>query len=314
MATHVGLGQGLRVMRDELTRSSLSSLRKESLVDVVISLAFTTRSIPGIRGHLEAAYKTACSSPSCGGGMDAALKQLACVAWQPDPAGTSLSCDVNPEASTQGSSSDTAIDGDVGAPSTGGESATGSGPLCRSLWKGRGCEDPDTCDRVHKPLCSKESCKSARDPTCHDWHYRPKKKRSFAKGSTPTSSSKPLGNSRRGKTAPNSKSANNKSLMHLSQAKDRMYLKWQLSKMELEQSKLAAATYRDILVSGQHIHTSQARLRDQPFTDSVLAQRRDSGPATKANLSPAMDLGSIVSQLQTIMAALSSAGIMGNKP
>ncbi len=317
MATHLGLGQGLRVMRDELTRSSLGNLRKESLVDVVISLAFTTRSIPGVRDHLQAAHKLACTSPAHGGGMEAALRQLSeIVGIDPVPALTPPSDNADSEASTEESGGDKALatDGGPEAIATESSSASKSRPLCRSLWKGKVCEDPQNCDRAHKPFCSKEGCKSARDSTCTDWHYGPKKKRLHQIGSASSTSSKYLGNGSRGRSAPESKSAKNKQAKSMSQETQKMYLKWKLSEMKLEQSELAAATYRDILVSKPTMPVRHPRLEGQAaLATSVHAPQQEVlKSVAPAVLSPSATLGPILSQLETIMAALKAAGMINN--
>ncbi len=90
MATHLGLGQALRVMRSDVSRSGVGNWRKETLVDIVMSLAFTTRAIPGVQEHLEAAHKLALASPAHGGGIDAAIKHLRGVV--PRPVSTAAGC------------------------------------------------------------------------------------------------------------------------------------------------------------------------------------------------------------------------------
>lgn len=173
MATHLGLGQGIRVMRQEITRSTIANWRKDSLVDVIMSFTMAAGSIPGVRGHLEAAHAVALKSPANGGGVDAAIKLLRTVTLQSEPSPTTISSGAVPSEALAQDVHDSAA---ITAISNEDAPASEPRPLCRSLWKGKACEDPSTCDRVHKPLCSKESCKSARDPSCLDWHYRPKKK------------------------------------------------------------------------------------------------------------------------------------------
>ena len=47
-------------------------------------------------------------------------------------------------------------------------------PICASLWKGRECANPTTCDRTHLPICSSEECKPKRKDDCTKWHYKTK--------------------------------------------------------------------------------------------------------------------------------------------
>ncbi len=267
MATHLGLGKAIRVMRNEITRSSLDKLRKESLVDMIVSLAFTTRAIPGVQGHLETAHALSCTSPSNGGGMEAVIRQLKDVC--PNPTEATV---YSPGGNVDTESGTAEVDGGNGVDH---QEIIGSGnapalrkSMCQCLWKGKDCEDPESCDRAQRLLCLEEACKSSRNPDCHNWHYRPKKQKSSANGSAPVSRN--LGNTIRGRTAPRSKSANSNSKRHLSQATERKYLKWRLSKMELEQSKMAAATYGDILVSRPAVPSSQPQPRGPSVAISAL--------------------------------------------
>ncbi len=76
MATHLGLGRGLQVMKGDIPRSSVGNWRKDTLVDVVMSLAIATKAIPGMQEHLEGAHRIALASPANGGGIEAAMRQL----------------------------------------------------------------------------------------------------------------------------------------------------------------------------------------------------------------------------------------------
>ncbi len=330
MATYNGFSQGLRIMRTEITRGSVQGWRKETIVDVVMSLALTTGAIPGVREVLEAACSVARASPANGGGIDAAMQQLRRADWRPNPQATEpLSTDDgDPDALTQESDGGTANCSHtpvVADESRGLTHAVDSGapakPMCRSLWRGKPCEEPDTCDRTHRPLCTKEACKSARDPACHDWHYRPKKNRN-----TPLSNSGHQGNGRRGKSAPWSKPAKSEAKRHMSQATENLYLKWKLSEMKLKQSKIMMAnsqhqstvTYRDIAARGPSrmlsSHMTQQGRHSAGLPASVLAPPPvvpASAPASSHI--PGINLEPIVSQLEAIVSALTAAGIITNQ-
>lgn len=344
MATHLGLGKALRVMRGEFSRSSVLSWRKESIVDVVVSFAMTTRAIPGVQGHLEAAHSVALKSPSNGGGIEAAITQLSKVTTLADSnSGTgAVSHESGSGSSTVGQESEGseatsaaelhndslsgnstgAFSGVVADAPTGSDHAMTSEDvptskrkaICRSLWRGRPCEDPASCDRAHKPLCTREVCKTGRNPECHDWHYRPKKNKSSF-NQAPRSSVQGSGNFSRGRPAPMSNSAKTKHTRQMSQETERMYLKWKMSELKLKQTKLKAATYRDILVSNTpSAPTGLSRPQGQQAVASAPAQQ-PVGP-TRVITSPpspaAVNLGSIMVQLEAVVSALTAAGIMGN--
>ncbi len=334
MATHLGLGRGVRVMKGEISRTTLQGWRKDALVDVVMSLALAAGAIPDVCGHLEAAHVVAVASPSRGGGVEAAVQQLRNVVWQSGPtAPVSLPEDTNPDASVQGSGVAANPDNSCLADDPGSNANTSqqvedesvpTNPICRSLWKGKTCENPDTCNRAHKRICAKEACKTARDPECLDWHYRPKKQRPGL-----PSSSRHQGNGNRGWTAPGTKQAKSKSKRHMSQATERMYHKWKMSEVRLEQSKIMASTYRDILMStpdkGLPSHVQAPTLF--PTTVQKLSQKSVGHPAASAHAQqrvalmpaaaesppPVNGLGAIVEQLNIIVSALTTAGILSNK-
>ncbi len=84
--------------------------------------------------------------------------------------------------------------------------------------------------------------------------------------------------------------------------------------MELEQSKMAAATYRDMLVSRPAVPSSQPQPRGPSVATSALvhppaAQKSVVGP----NLDTVASLGPIVAQLGAIVSALTAAGILTNQ-
>ncbi len=326
MATHLGLGQGLKVLRGDISRSFVHSWRKDLLVDVVMSLALTTGAIPGIREHLEAAHKLALASPSNGGGMDAAMVHLKSAAWRADEPTTPL-CEDDRDLAVDNGEVDNSGSGPTAASIAEDETPVLlNKPICRSLWKGRTCEDPTSCDRAHKPLCVKEACKVSRDHTCSDWHYRPKKDKPPTNRSM--AASQPRGNDKRGRSAPD-KSAKSKSKMRMSHATEKMYFKWKMSEMK---SKVTAATYRDILMS--HSISAQANKQGQPLNTRGSGNLGQSMPGTASADPPisvpapqlagpnsaaacpppqAVNLAPIVMQLQTIMSALTAAGIIQNQ-
>ncbi len=192
MATHLGLGQGLRVMKNDITRTGVGSLRKENLVDIIMSLSFAVRAIPGVQKHLEEAHKITIASPACGGGVDAAMAYLKGVVCQPVPTAESTSPDeAKPDNLVQAGNSGGGLDavdlgGGVEDPvttpcgSTNQNANVGDAPaynddrrvgLCRSNWKGIICSD-NSCNRVHKEYCLLRSCYPSRDPDCLQWHPR----------------------------------------------------------------------------------------------------------------------------------------------
>ncbi len=331
MATYLGLGQALKVMRSDISRGGLHGWKKDSLVDALVSLAFAARAIPGILGHLEAACDLARASPSHGGGIDAAIRQLKDATWHPSlVANDGDSGDVGDSVATQESSDDTLpvnsdSSGDtvVGAAADGGDNtrntqptvATTPVPICRSLWKGRPCEDPTTCKRTHKPLCAKEACKSARDSSCQDWHYIPKKKRFSKSATTQKHAGGGSGNAGRGSAAPRSKLAKSESTRRMSPATEKLYYKWKLSEIKLQQSRMTAATYKDILMSNSQPSMSRqvGTLPVKP-NKSVLAPPLAPPVTVAKSMAPTttVNLGPIVSQLEAIVHALTEAGIMTN--
>ncbi len=120
MATHLGLGQALRVMRSDVSRSGVGNWRKETLVDIIVSLAFATRAIPGVQEHLEAAHKIALASPAHGGGIEAAIKHLNGVAPQPNNTTVDYLGDENPNMGVEDGKSD-----DSAGPSASGTTCHG---------------------------------------------------------------------------------------------------------------------------------------------------------------------------------------------
>lgn len=295
----------------------MGNWRKETLVDVAISLAFAARAIPGVLDHLEAAHTLSVASPACGGGMEAAITQLKSVVLKPIPE------EVITESSKDGDSGSTVQDcaalssdmlsGNQGDPRPEDVPLSNKRPICRSLWKGRNCENPESCERTHKPICVKEDCKTARNPTCLDWHYKPKKGKSL---------NRHPGNGNRGRSAPTSKPAKSLPKGRMSQETEKMYFKWKLSQMKLEQSQLAAATYRDILVSNPSAPSGLSRAHQPNHNPAVVGQRVTSGPAPQQvvpppvatpPLMPLIGLEPIAAQLEAIVAALAAAGIMQRK-
>ncbi len=205
-------------MRTEITRSSVHSWRKETIVDVVMSLALTTGAIPGVREVLEAACSVARASPANGGGIEAAVQQLKRADWRPSPQATEpLSADnVDPDARDGDSGNDANFNGDgsfeednmttdqhppsmqntASQPTAGSVGGPASG-LCRSNWKGTICTD-NTCTKVHKEFCLSRSCYPARSADCLLWHPRP------------WISPKQQGNGRKGNGQPTHKAAKSK--------------------------------------------------------------------------------------------------------
>ncbi len=313
MATHLGLAQALRVMRDETTRSGLDKWRKESLVDTIMSLAFTARAIPGVLHDLEAAHTLSIASPSKGGGMEAAIEQLSKVVRQSHSDGAAALPPGDNRASEASEATGEVSESGQNNPHA-GNSQGFSGPakpICRSLWKGKECENPATCDRAHRPLCMLEACKSSRNLNCHNWHYIPKKQKSPANRSAQGPASKGSGNAMRGRSAPASKSGKHKPLRHMSQATEQLYLKLKLSKIELEQSKMAAATYRDILASNPS-GSGHVRPQGPPLAASAPVLPPPAHKSIHQDPPSPVNLGPIVAQLQAITAALTAAGIMNN--
>lgn len=107
-------------------------------------------------------------------------------------------------------------------------------------------------------------------------------------------------------------------MRHRSQEAENMYLEWRLSRMELEQSKMAAATYRDMLVSNKttpvsHTMHQGPSLAGGPAVSVLASQHAVPKPTPQATITPAVNLGPIVAQLEAIMAALTAAGIMNNQ-
>ncbi len=314
-------------MRNDITRPSVHNWRKDTLVDVVMSLAFATRAIPGVQGHLEAACSVARASPSNGGGIEAAMQQLKGVKWQhaqspsisgdpPSPPDTDVPSQQSSSGTTFGSGDCSAAVDDSAGNVLAADAPTPPKPICRSLWKGKSCEDPTSCDRIHKPLCTREACQSARNGDCQDWHYRPKKKR-FSNGRPTTKPAGHPGNGKRGQSAPSSKSTKLEATRRMSQATEKMYVKWKLSEMQLKQSKMAAATYKDILMSNTSAvlptNVSPVGLPSAKLCGSVHAQPHTAHIPVAGTLPHAtMNLGPIVSQLEAIMEALKASGIMIN--
>lgn len=331
-------------MRGEISRSGIHNWKKDRLVDVVMSLSIATGAIPGIRGHLEAAHAVAVASPANGGGIEAAMLQLRNLVLHPDPTSSS-GHPVNPGAqdTSAGGAQDTQEEdnndtdlvshGDQDSNADNADSAVAvtdenpappGKPICRSLWRGKPCEDPATCDRAHKPLCMKEACQSSRDPTCFDWHYVPKRRPVRASnGSNAAPSSQHKGNSKRGRFAPKSKSAN-MSGRRMSQETERMYFKWKLSEIKLKESQLAAATYRDILVSkptkaspgqikAQVLHHGNSVIGHQSGTSVPVQPPVVPDRAPAPSLPSGINLGSVVAQLNAITSALAAAGILSNQ-
>ncbi len=180
MATHCGLGKGIKVLRREITRSTVAGWRKEVLVDVLMSLAVSSGMVPGLDQHLEAAYKLSIASPANGGGMDVAMRYLKNVGQQPTSQSPSTeSSHDDPDCGDGSVSGNGSSDGAIGSqpvvasqPQVTGESTSTMGPgLCRSNWKGTRCCD-DTCTRVHRDYCLRPSCYPSRDTTCPQWHPR----------------------------------------------------------------------------------------------------------------------------------------------
>ncbi len=50
-------------------------------------------------------------------------------------------------------------------------------PLCKDLWKGRECSNPQECKRTHLPICLDGQCKPTRRPECQAFHVRENKPR-----------------------------------------------------------------------------------------------------------------------------------------
>ncbi len=84
MATHCGLAQAIKVLKQDVSRSALQGWRKEAIVDAFISLARCAGAVPGLQQHLESAHKLAVASPAKGGGMEAAMGHLRAIGQQPN--------------------------------------------------------------------------------------------------------------------------------------------------------------------------------------------------------------------------------------
>ncbi len=169
-------------MKNEVTRSALGSLRKEALVDIVVSLSFAVRAIPAVQKHLEEAHKITIASPACGGGVEAAMTYLSSVVCQSVPAAAVISPDkTQPDDLVQANNNSSGgldavdsggIDEDPATTPRGSTNEDGSRVgLCRSNWKGIICSN-NSCDRVHKEYCLLRSCYPSRDPDCLQWHPR----------------------------------------------------------------------------------------------------------------------------------------------
>ncbi len=284
-----------------------------------MSLAIAAKVIPGMQELLEASHTIAMASPANGGGIKAAVTHLKDAVLHMNTPGDNgplaptvptpnTGCDPVLHSGDHGDSDPT--DGDNNVQN---EPASKERPICRSLWKGRLCEDPASCDRAHKPLCAKEACKSARDPTCHDWHYIPKKRLAG-------SASQQSGNSGRGRSAPKFKSAATTSARRISQENEKLYFKWKLSEMKLKQFQQTAATYKDILLSTPSSTFSHPRPQGPaPSVAQQLVASALGPPPAVPSLVPAappppeaVNLGSVVAQLEAITKALTVAGIMKN--
>ncbi len=179
MATHCGLGQGIKVLKGYTSRSTLAGWRKEVLVDVLMSLALSSGAIPGVQKHLEAAHKLSVAAPANGGGMEAAMAYLKGVGLQSESSSECLSSDGDAGAveASHGSGSAGPITQPSPPPSsidsqsleTGG-GVKGPG-LCRSNWKGIRCAD-DACHKIHKEYCLLHACYPTRNAGCLLWHPR----------------------------------------------------------------------------------------------------------------------------------------------
>ncbi len=322
MATHLGLGKALRVMKNDATRSCVGNLKKDQLVDIIMSLAFTARAIPGVQSHLEAAHRIALASPAQGGGMEAALLHLKGVVWQSDPTTASQDGDEDGDDGDSDTNVQTSTGGD--ALDATEEDSSKSRPICRSLWRGKACENPDSCSRAHKPLCAKDECKTMRNPNCMDWHYKPKKKPSVSRSAGSTHPSTKAGNSHRGRSAPGSKSDNNfQPARHRSNATEKMYLRWKLSELKLselklKQSRFKGASYRDVLMDSTTASPERKRYKPPlstfapgPSLGPYALGPQPAAPSQTATNQP-FNLGPIVTKLEAVVAALTAAGIMRN--
>ncbi len=281
MATHLGLGQGLRVMKNEITRSGLGSLRKESLVDMIVSLSFAVRAIPGVQKHLEEAHKITIASPAHGGGVEAAMAYLNGVVCQPVPSASAASPEearldnpvqannsdggidtVDPTGVTEDSTTTPCGSTNENA-SAGGASAHNDDRrvgLCRSNWKGIICSD-NSCNRVHKEYCLLRSCYPVRDPDCLLWHPR-----SWTKPNV-------QGNGQKGIGQPSTKVAKLKSQDKADSAlsreikllKQEVALYKERSRFEAKKRPLPSrpVTYKDAVVSSLPLR-QQPQLRQPP--------------------------------------------------
>ncbi len=180
MATFCGLGQGIKVLKGDISRSTLAGWRKEVLVDALMSLALSSGAIPGVQKHLEAAHKLSIASPANGGGMEAARTYLKGVELQSNSECLSPEDDADAVDDSNGSGS--TLPTDQRSPPlslsssasqshvTGGDCDRGPG-LCRSNWKGIRCAD-DTCSKVHREYCLLHACYPIRNANCLLWHPR----------------------------------------------------------------------------------------------------------------------------------------------
>ncbi len=258
MATHLGLGHGIRVLKQEITRGALEKWRKEVLVDTLMSLALSTGAIPGLQQHLEAAHKVAVASPANGGGVQAAMSFLKSVGTYVVPTTGEDSATLgndDPDCS-QGSGSAAAASQQPPptGPSTsqplvkGGDSNNGPG-LCRSNWKGIRCAD-GACIKIHKDYCLLQACYPIRNASCSLWHPR-----SWTAPNV-------QGNGRKGNGQPSNKAAssNTKSRQHKETilSRENKLLKQEVA-LYKERSRLEArkqmqspriSSYRDAVTSG----------------------------------------------------------------
>ncbi len=135
---------------------------------------------------------------------------------------------------------------------------------------------------------------------------------------TARSRAKHLENSKGWRSAPRSKSAKPNPKRRMSQATEKMYFKWKLSETRLQESKLTAATYRDILMSNP-VKAPPAQMKPHGLALAASAlvpppavPRSTPGPAIMSPPSPPINLGPIMAQLEAITAALAAVGIKCN--
>ncbi len=323
MATHLGLGQALRVMRSDVSRNGVGNWRKETLVDIIVSLAFATRAIPGVQEHLEAAHKIALASPAHGGGIEAAMKHLNGVVPQLNNATVDYPGDKDPnmgvddrksEDSAGPSASGTTCDTDVVDTS----SRTSLSPVrdnsksqshdirtkaCRSAYSGFKCLDV-TCDRYHPAtFCHLSTCYPRRDPNCSDWHPRAWS-RHQGNGKWGVGRPKPKANDR-------SKNGNNKGNNHNNRSHGgtvrKLEQKLVRTQAALTTEKQVKSTYKQILLSSQQAPSmAQLPVMADPNHRSVsLTQPGVQSKTTGGASAPALpgDLSVILAALARALAA-----------